>query len=102
MNKLSRRAFLLRGSAAAGVAGAVAAMPGLPALLAAGSPEAATSAEAVAPEASALLPEEMAGAEPLVAHVRDLSTGAMDLYIGDQQVSYTNPRIAAQLLRATR
>jgi len=102
MNKLTRRAFLVRGSAAAGVAGAVAAMPGLPALLAAGAPEAATTAEAVAPEASDLLPEEVAAAEPLVAHVRDLTTGTMDLYIGKQQISYTNPQIAAQLLRATR
>ena len=78
MNKLTRRAFLWRGSMAAGMAGAVATVPGLPALLATDTPLATSAAETAGPEAAAALPEDAAMTEPLIVHVRDLSTGAMD------------------------
>jgi hypothetical protein len=101
MNKLTRRAFLWRGSVAAGVAGAVAAVPGLPALLASESPVATTAVETAAPDASALIPEGASLSEPLVAHVRDLSTGAIDLFVGNQQIALNDTRLASQLYRAT-
>jgi hypothetical protein len=98
-SKLTRRTFLWRSSVAAGVAGAVASVPGLPVLLATDAP-AATEA---GPEAASVLPDEAAAlSEPLVAHVRDLSTGAMDIYVGDQQVAYTNRQLAALLYRAAK
>jgi hypothetical protein len=98
-NRFTRRAFLWRGSVAAGVAGAVATVPGLPALLSTEAPEAADTASETAP----LLPEEAASlTQPLVAHIRDLASGQMDLYIGDQQIAYTNRQLSAQLFRATK
>jgi hypothetical protein len=102
-SRFTRRIFLWRGSVAAGVAGAVATVPGLPALLATDAPEASTAADAAAPEAASLLPGEAATfSEPLVAHIRDLATGEIDLYIGDQQIAYVNRGIATQLFRATK
>ncbi len=102
MNKLTRRAFLWRGSMAAGMAGAVATVPGLPALLATDTPLATSAAETAGPEAAAALPEDAAMTEPLIVHVRDLSTGAMDLFVGTQQIAYTNPQLALRLYQATR
>jgi hypothetical protein len=100
MSELTRRAFLVRSSLAAGIGGAVAAVPGLPALLASESPAATTAAESVVPEAEESLPEDVSLAQPLVAHVRDLKSGTIDLYIGNQQISYSDPRLAARLFRA--
>jgi len=38
--------------------------------------------------------------EPLVVRVRDLRTGAMDVYFGDREVSVNDPQLAARLFRA--
>ncbi len=40
--------------------------------------------------------------EPLVAHVRDLSTGEISLFNGTQEVIVRNPQLANQLARAAR
>jgi hypothetical protein len=102
MNKLTRRAFLWRGSMAAGVAGAVATVPGVTAFLATDTPLATSAAEDAGPEVASTLPEDAALSEPLIVHVRDLSSGAMDLFVGTQQIAYTNPQLAARLYQATR
>jgi hypothetical protein len=102
VNKLTRRAFLWRGSVVAGVAGAVAAVPGLPAFLAADSPTLTSAADTTGPEAASAVSEDATLTEPLVVHVKDLTTGAMDLFIGTQQIAYTNPQLAGRLFQATR
>ena len=99
MTEVTRRAFLWRGSVAAGVAGAIASIPGLPALLTTGS-QAAPGVGASESEAVTLLPEDSTLAEPVVAHVRDLSSGSIDLFVGRQQIAFKSPQLAAQLYRA--
>ncbi len=95
---VSRRTFLGRGSLAVAAAGVLSTVPGLSGLLGA--------AETEAPAADASVVGADAGAanlsEPLVAHVRDLSTGEISLFNGTQEVIVRNPQLANQLARAAR
>jgi hypothetical protein len=98
MSGLSRRMFLKQGSMTMAAAGAVAALPGLPLLL--------NAAESDAPVAAPVA--ESAGAEPapltetLVAHVKDLQTGEMSLFMGEREVVFHDPNLAALLHQAAR
>src|SRR5436305_12730684 len=95
MEKHSRRTFLRQNSMAFGVAGAVAAVPGLPAALESGGAQATESAAAELPRGAEL-------SEPLVAHVRDLTTGEIDLFFCERQVTHRDPHMAARLFKAAR
>jgi hypothetical protein len=74
------------------------ALPSVPAIL--------SATEAEAPEASAEVDALGAGAGeltgPLVAHVKDLSTGEMAVYMGNSEVTVRDPRLAARILSAAR
>ncbi len=95
---LSRRS-VLRGAAGVGVAGlaatALASTAG-PALAAA-RPAARAMAKAPAPEA----PAADTG-EPIIVHVRDTSSGEIDIFRGTSQVRLRDPDLAARLARASR
>jgi hypothetical protein len=92
---ISRRVFLGRGSVIAGVAAAVATVPGLSSLL--------TASEADGPELSGAAPEGEAAAtemtEPVVAHVINAATGEINLYQGTQVVATHSPALAQALAR---
>ena len=98
MAGVSRRTFLGRGSLAVAAAGVLSSVPGLSSLFGA--------AEAEAPAADA----SVAGAEtgtatlsdPLVAHVRDLSTGEISLFNGTREIVVRDPQLAGRLARAAR
>jgi len=92
MSSLSRRAFLKRGSLAVTMAGVAATLPA--GLLEAG--------ETGAGSASAELPEGAALTEPIVAHVRDLAAGDINLYVGTREVAVHDPHLAARLFNAAR
>jgi hypothetical protein len=96
MPEFSRRQFLVRSSVTAAAAGLAVALPGMPALL--------STAETEAPDATDQITaaEADAGAlsQPLVAHVKDLATGEMALFMGDSEVTYRDPQLAARLFRA--
>jgi hypothetical protein len=94
MPGLSRRMFLKRGSLAVAAAGALSAIPGLPALV--------SSSEVEAPSAGSVAGDAGALTEPLVAHVKDLQTGEMSLYVGEREVVYHDPRLAAVIRNAAR
>jgi hypothetical protein len=94
MSSLSRRAFLKRGSLAVTMAGVAATLPA--GLLEAGE----TGAGAAS--ASAELPEGAALTEPIVAHVRDLAAGDINLYVGTREVAVRDPHLAARLFNAAR
>jgi hypothetical protein len=83
---VSRRAFLSRGSLGFALAGALAVVPGLTTIL--------------------RLPPTRTGspvmAEPLVAHVRDLSTGEIALLAGTTKVIVRDVDLAARLSAAAR
>ena len=98
MAGVTRRTFLGRGSMAVAAAGVLSSVPGLSSLLGAGDAE--------APAADASIAGADAGAanlsEPLVAHVRDLSTGEISLFNGTREIIVRNPQLASQLARAAR
>jgi hypothetical protein len=93
---VNRRDFLLRGSAAAAAVGAGALLPGLQ------SSAGASENQDPSPEGPsdvAQLPEGDA-ALPLVARIRDVRTGDIDLFFGEHEVSYRDPQLAARLYKA--
>jgi hypothetical protein len=99
-NGLSRRRFLGRGSLVAGAAAAMAAVPGLGALMSAGEADApavtGTAGTAATEVGSGTLADV---SEPVVAHVVNASTGEINLYQGAQQITTRNPALAQALVR---
>jgi hypothetical protein len=101
MSELSRRVFLKGGTAAVVAAGAISAIPGLPALV--GAIDTQAPADAGAAEAAVTEGESsLTMSEPLVAHVRDLATGEIGLFSGTREITVLEPRLAAALVRALR
>ncbi len=99
MSEVSRRVFLKGGSAAIVAAGAISAMPGLPALI--GTAETQGPADVGAAEgAVAEADSTLSMSEPVVAHIRDLATGEIGLFSGTREVTVLDPGLAARLLRA--
>lgn len=88
MNDLTRRRFLTHSSIGVALAGALAVVPGLATIL-------------------RLPPRTLVGgpsgiAEPLIAHVRDLETGEISLFIGTEHVVQRDRELAARLYAAAR
>jgi hypothetical protein len=102
MAELSRRLFLRNSGLAVAGAGVMSQMPFLSGL--AGAGEADAPAAAGATEAVTAGTDEGAASlsEPLVAHVRDLSTGEIGIFSGTREVVFNDPQLAARLFRATR
>ena len=99
MENVSRRGLLRNGSLAVMGVGLAGAMPAFSAGLAAKAPDASAAGTATAPESAALL----TGASldgPLVAHVKNLSTGEIGVYMGTSEVTFRDPQLAAKLYRA--
>jgi hypothetical protein len=101
MSPLSRRVFLKGGTAAAVAAGAVSALPGLPALVSTAETQAPADV-GVADAAVADTESSLTMSDPLVAHVRDLATGEIGLFAGTREITVLDPRLAAALARAVR
>jgi hypothetical protein len=91
--------FLRRGTIAGTAVALAGAFPGLSGLVT----TTASDVPAVEPEAAA---ESDAGAmslsEPLVAHVKDLGTGEISLFQGEQEVIFRDPALARRLFSAVR
>ena len=110
MAELSRRLFLRNSGLAVAGAGVMSQMPFLSGLVGAGeadAPAAAGASEAAgagATDAVTAGTDEGAAtlSEPLVAHVRDLSTGEIGIFSGTREVVFNDPQLAARLFRATR
>jgi hypothetical protein len=99
---LSRRMFLKRGSVAVAMAGVATSMP-LLSEVASGPPASeAASTAASASAASADVPAGFQMTEELVAHVRDLGTGEINVFFGERQVVLKDPGLARALFQATR
>jgi hypothetical protein len=93
---LTRRAFIKTGSITAAAVGLAGAVPGLAGVVTAGS------AEAPEVESGAVQTEGAAGAlaQPLVAQVKDLGTGEISLFQGEQELVIKDPGLARQLFTA--
>jgi hypothetical protein len=100
MAQVSRRLFLRNSGLAVAGAGVMSQMPLLSGLVGAGeadgpaATDAATAATVGTDEGAASL------TEPLVAHVRDLSTGEIGIFNGTREIVFKDPQLAARLFRA--
>ena len=88
---LSRRG-LIRSAAGLGAAGLAAGLMVNSAIT--------PAAAATAPTVGAPAGQPAAAGEPMVAHVRDASTGEVDLFVGTRHVRFTDPQLAARLAKA--
>lgn len=100
MSGFDRRTFLRRGTSAVAVAGVVAALPGSTA--ASALLGAVESDGPAADDAAAQVGESGNLTEPLVAHVRDLSSGEIGLFSGTREIVIRDPNLATRLFNATR
>jgi hypothetical protein len=66
----------------------------------------AVGGDATAQEATASLPAEVPeGAslsEPVFAHVRDLASGEISLFVGEREITIQDPQLVARLFHASR
>jgi hypothetical protein len=92
LSGLSRRLFLTKGSLTVVAAGVASALPALPA--------AVSAAGADAPEADSMISDNDSLAAPLVAQVKDLQSGVVSLYSGEQEFSVVDRTLAARLFNA--
>ncbi len=101
MSQFDRRSFLKGGTAAVVAAGAISAVPALPAVI--GAVETQGPADVGATE-SAVADVEASGPldGPLIAHVRDLGSGEIGLFTGTREITVLDPGLAARLARAIR
>jgi hypothetical protein len=90
--ELSRRMFLKRSSAAVALAGAASTVPFL-----------SDVGETAAPAATstAALSETAGATEPVIAHLADLASGQVHLYVGTQHITVNDPHLASLLYRAS-
>lgn len=93
MNPSTRRTFLARGSLGVALASALALVPGLGAALRLPlGPVTSGTRPSIASMAST--------AEPLIVHVRDVSSGEITLLFGTKRVIYRDADLAARLYAA--
>jgi hypothetical protein len=96
MENVSRRGLLRNGSLAVVGVGLVGAVP---AGLAPKAPE-ASAADRSPASGSAAISTGASLDGPLVAHVKDLSTGEIGVYMGTSEVTFRDRHLAAKLYRA--
>jgi hypothetical protein len=99
MAHLSRRLFLRNSGLAVAGAGVVSQIPFLGSLVAAGEAEAPVATDAAVAGTDA---GTVSMTEPLVAHIRDLSTGEIGIFNGAREVIVKDPQLAARLFHAAR
>jgi hypothetical protein len=96
VEQVNRRTFMKQATAAVGVAGAAAVMPGMPRILSTGG------ALAAIPSQPSGVAEGTKLDQPIVAHVADLQTGEIHLYFGTRRVTHHDRGLAAQIYKATK
>jgi hypothetical protein len=95
---LSRRNFLRRGTFTAAAIAVASSVPGISTLVA------TTTADAPAVDTGVSEAADDSGplTEPLVAQVKDLSTGEISLFQGEREVIVRSPALARSLISAAR
>jgi hypothetical protein len=95
---ISRRTFIHRGTLTAAAVGVVTSVPGWSGLLTGGmaaAPAAENDAGEVDGEAGAV-------AQPVFAHIKDLSTGEISVFQGEREVVIRDTTVANRLFSAAR
>jgi hypothetical protein len=95
---LSRRTFLRRGTFTAAAVAVASSVPGISTLVATGTAEAPAADTGISDAAD----ESGALTEPLIAQVKDPSTGEISLFQGEREVVVHSPALARGLLSAAR
>jgi hypothetical protein len=95
MAGIDRRSFLARGSMVVAAAGVATAVPGVGSKLVAGGAHAPAINATLEGEAGSLT-------EPLVVHVRDLTTGEIGVFSGTREVVVHDQGLASRLFQASR
>jgi hypothetical protein len=95
---LSRRSFLHRGAFTAAAVAVAGTVPGLSGLVASTAPE----APAVDANVTEAADDSGALTEPLVAQVKDITTGEISLFQGEREVVVRSPELARSLLSAAK
>jgi hypothetical protein len=95
---VSRRTFLRGTTLTAAAVGVAASVPGLSGLLASGT----ASAPAVEESLIGADGETASLSEPLVAHIKDVATGEISLFHGEQEVVIRDPSLARRLATSAR
>jgi hypothetical protein len=75
-------------------AGVASAMPAFPSIV--------NESEAAAPEAESAIADGEALEGPLIAHVKNLSSGEMSLYSGEREINIIDRGLAAKLFNASK
>lgn len=101
MATINRRSFLIRGSGVIAATGAATAIPALLPILA-GADEAEPKPGSSATAGATTNPASLPMTEPLVAHLRNISTGEIGLYSGEQEIVIHNRQLAQALFNASR
>jgi hypothetical protein len=95
---ISRRTFVHRGTLTAAAVGVVTSVPGWSGLLTSG----VAAAPAAEEDASQVDEDFGTVAPPLLAHVRDLSTGEISVFQGEREVIIRDAALASRLFSAAR
>jgi hypothetical protein len=98
MSRFSRRAFLVRGSMGAAAAAIATAIPGMPSLATTATEEAPATDDA----AVSTFGTEVSSAQPLIAHVTDLRSGQMSLFLGEREFTVVDRGLAGRLFGAAK
>jgi len=103
MATINRRSFLIRGSSVIAAAGAATALPAvLPVLSGADADAAEPKGSSAATGVGSTTHSATAPlTEPLIAHIRDLSTGEIALFTGEQEIIIHNRQLARSLFSAS-
>ncbi len=99
---MSRRGFLRTGSLGVAAAGLVASVPALPGLIGSLEADAPGGAPAVTEAATEVEGDAAGAGQPIVAHLSDVASGEVRLFVGNQTLTVRDPQLAAQLARAVR
>jgi hypothetical protein len=97
---LSRRLFLRNSGLAVAGAGVMSQVPFLTGLVGAGEADGPAAVDGVDAAAAGTGEGAASLTEPLVAHVRDLSTGEIGIFNGTKEVIINDPQLAARLFHA--
>jgi hypothetical protein len=98
VSELSRRAFLIRSSVGAAAVAVGSAIPGLPTLLGTAADDSPAADDAAATAAT----DAPSAGQPLIAHVTDLQSGEMSLFMGEREFTVTDPALASRLFGAAK
>ena len=101
MATINRRAFLIRGSGVIAAAGAATAIPGLLPVLAGADAAEPTTGPTATNAGSTTDSTTGPMTEPLVAHIRDLSTGEIGLFSGEKEIVIHNQQLARTIFNAS-